>query len=157
MRSVQSLRVSLAAVFVAGLALVVVGASHPRTASAAPEEMTTALESAGFHLAPPQASRAAVADSELNSAIDVARAQFGPAGEATAIPGTLTVDNDRVGGEKAPLTVVDRPVIAVQITGLDLPPMGSHGSEADPKRNHHELVVFVDATTGEYLMATTVR
>jgi len=157
MRSAETIRLSVAGFFIVGLTLVVVGASNPRTASAAPAELTTVLADAGFHLGPPPAARAAATESSLNSAIDVARAQFGPDGDAAAIPGTLTVDDYRVGGEKAALTVVARPVIAVQITGLNLPPMGAYGSKADPKRNHRELVVFVDSTTGEYLMATTVR
>jgi hypothetical protein len=39
----------------------------------------------------------------------------------------------------------------VQLTGLTMYAMG--GSDVV----HHELVVFIDAVTGEFLLATTIR
>lgn len=47
-----------------------------------------------------------------------------------------------------------RPVYVVQLTGLTLPPFG--GTQ-DPDRIHHELIVFVDASTGLELLSQTVR
>ena len=52
-----------------------------------------------------------------------------------------------------------RPVYAVQLTGLRLPPMGGNesGAPIPESRIHHELIIFVDATTGEWIVAQTVR
>jgi hypothetical protein len=151
----SSVKVGMTGLTVAGLLLVLTGARQPEAVSAAPEGMTTALAAAGFHLSSLDASAAAaLTESDLKAAIDSAHSQFGSAGAALAVAGTLTVDGYHVGDEKTALAVNQRAVIAVQITGLDLAPMGG---QATAERMHHELVVFVDADTGEYLLATTVR
>jgi hypothetical protein len=49
---------------------------------------------------------------------------------------------------------VDRLAYAVQVTGLELYPMGGPTS---PERVHDELIVFIDARTGAEIMATTFR
>jgi hypothetical protein len=69
------------------------------------------------------------------------------------------VDGYHQGDERSPLVIEDRSVIAVQITGLSMPPLGGGYGDppTDPSDYNTELVVFVDAATGEYLMATTVR
>ena len=69
------------------------------------------------------------------------------------------MDGYHVGDEKTPLAIENRQVIAVQITGLSMPPMGGGPGDPppDPSEFNTELVVFVDAATGEYLLASTVR
>ena len=134
-------------------------ASPPIVASAVPPDLAAALAATGTHLSAPAAGVPAPNVDALKSAIDVARAQFGPAGSAVAIPAVLTVDGYHVGDENSPLAVEDRPVIAVQITGLSMPPMGGRPGDppADPSDYNTELVVFVDAATGDYLLASSVR
>jgi hypothetical protein len=150
-------RVTLAGLIAVGAGLVAVGASRPPNAWAAPEGMSTALASAGFHLSAPAANLAVVSDATLKAAIDVARKEFGPAGTAVAAPGSLTVDGYHVGDEHSALALSSRPVIAVQISGLELPPIGGKDMKVTAADMHHELIVFVDANTGQYLLATTIR
>jgi len=134
-------------------------ASQAIVASAVPPDLAAALAANGTHLSAPAAGVPAPNAEALKSAIDVARAQFGPAGSLVAIPAILTVDSYRVGDENSPLAIEDRPVIAVQITGLSMPPMGGRPGDppVDPSDYNTELVVFVDAATGEYLLASSVR
>jgi hypothetical protein len=75
-------------------------------------------------------------------------------GKPTASLARLTVDGYHVGDTTTPLSIEDRLVYVVQLTGLDMAPFGG---DASTETIHHELVVFVDAVTGDMLMATTVR
>ena len=136
----------------------VVDAGPPIVASAIPPDLATALEASGIHLTP-LASGVAVPDAEaLQAAIDLAHATFGPAGTSIAIPATVTVDGYHTGDENSPLVIENRPVIAVQITGLSMPPHGKYGDPPAHKSEYNtELVVLVDAATGEYLMASSIR
>ena len=121
-----------------------------------PEDLVAALEASGTHLAPPDGS-VTVSNSDVMAAIAVARAQFGPAGAAVAFPATVTVDGYHVGDENSPLAIDHRQVILVQITGLDMPPIGGYGMSFTAEDNNHELIVYVDARTGEYLLASSNR
>ena len=133
--------------------------SETIAASAIPPDLAAAFAATGTHLSAPAAGVPAPNAEALKAAIDVARAKFGPAGNAVTIPAILTVDGYHLGDENSPLAIEDRPVIAVQITGLSMPPMGGRYGDppADPSEYNTELVVFVDAATGEYLLASTVR
>lgn len=103
---------------------------------------------------PAVASRMAGVSAEV--ALRIAKEQVGSvrAGEAHVYIGSLTVENLRQGGDDTPRLIEDRLVYAVQITGLGLPPLGM---PADSSTRHSELVIFIDATSGEFLLATTVR
>jgi hypothetical protein len=61
----------------------------------------------------------------------------------------------------APDAPNDQLVYMVQITGLELYPFGAFQRDGPrsppPERAHHEEIVFVDALTGEEIMATTFR
>lgn len=87
-------------------------------------------------------------------AVEVARRQFGPAGSPTLWIGQLTVRGYHTGDETTPLVIENRFVYAVQVTGLELPPAGVKGTA---QSLHHELIVFVDLASGDYLLATSVR
>ncbi len=134
-------------------------ASQSIVASAVPPDLAAAFAATGTHLSAPAAGVPAPNAEALKAAIDVARAKFGPAGSAVTIPAILTVDGYHLGDENSPLAIEDRPVIAVQITGLSMPPMGGGYGDppADPSEYNTELVVFVDAATGKYLLASSVR
>lgn len=139
-------------------AVATLAASQPIVASAVPPDLAAALAAEGTHLSPPAAGALAPNADALKSAIDLARARFGPAGTAVTIPAILTVDGYHVGDENTPLAIEDRSVIAVQITGLSLRPHSPYGDPPpDPSEYNTELVVFVDAATGEFLLASSVR
>jgi hypothetical protein len=158
MRSLLNVRTGILALTVAAAVLITVGASQPIVASAVEPGLATALERSGVHLTPPATGIAGPTATALKSAIDVARAQFGSAGTAVAIPATVTVDGYHVGDERSRLAIERRSVIAVQITGLSIPPHGRFNDPLpDKSRWNKELVVLVDAATGELLMATSVR
>lgn len=54
--------------------------------------------------------------------------------------------------------IVDRAMYVVQLTGQTLSPLGPFRTGPVPDTMlHHELIVFVDATTGAYIMAVTGR
>lgn len=159
MQSLLNVRTGLMSLALAGGVLVAVGGSKPIVVSAVEADLATALASSGVHLSSPGAGVAAPSGTALTSALDVARGLFGSAGNATAISATLTVDGYRVGDESSPLAIERRSVIAVQITGLNMPPFGGYSADPRPDQDqrNHELVVFVDAATGEFLMAASVR
>ena len=123
---------------------------------ALPEDLVASLEAHGTHVTPPDES-VPITSSDITAAIGAARAQFGPAGTAVAFPATVTVDSYHTGDENSPLVIDDRQVILVQIAGLDMPPIGGYGMSFTPEDNNHELIVLVDAKTGEYLMASSTR
>jgi hypothetical protein len=50
--------------------------------------------------------------------------------------------------------ISDQPVYAIQLTGLSMAPFGGPATD---KNLHTELIVFVDAVTGEVMLAETVR
>lgn len=128
-------------------------------AQTAPTDLVNALDVNGFHVAPPQSQTTARAIILTATAVSVARAEFAPDGRANAYLGELTYLGMHTGGEASPLVIANRPVYVVQLTNLDLAPLGGgRGSaEAPTSAFHHEMVVFVDAATGETLLATTVR
>jgi hypothetical protein len=123
---------------------------------ALPEDLVASLEASGTLVTPPDES-VPITSSDITAAIGAARAQFGPAGTAAAFPATVTVDGFHTGDEDSPLVIDDRQVILVQIVGLDMPPIGGYGMTFTPEDNNHELIVLVDAKTGEYLMASSTR
>jgi hypothetical protein len=158
MRSLLNLRTGFIGLVVAAGVLIAIGGSQPIVASAVEPGLATALERSGVHLKPPAVGSAAPDAAALKSAIDVARAQFGPAGTAVAIPATVTVDGYHVGDEHSPLVIERRSVIAVQITGLSMRPHGRFNDPLpDKSKWNKELVVFVDRASREFLMATSVR
>jgi len=136
-----------------------VDASPSIAAAALPADLVAAFEAEGRHLTPLAPGAATPDANALRAAVELARAEFGPNGTAAAFPAMLTVDGYHVGDENSPLAIEDRSVIAVQITGLSMPPFGGRpGDPPVPKSEYStELVVFVDAATGEFLLASSVR
>ncbi len=82
-------------------------------------------------------------------AVDLAVATFGKANTPVVFEGLLTLQ------DHSP-SVDERLVYAVQLTGLNLPPFGGRGPVTDAMM-HHEMIVFIDAESGAYLLASTVR
>jgi hypothetical protein len=132
---------------------------QPVVPSVIPPDLAAAFGEQGTLFTPLAPGVAPPDAGALQSAIDLARAQFGPAGTAIAIPATVTVEGYHKGDEDSPLVIEDRAVIAVQITGLSMPPFGGRPGDPPVPRSEYstELVVFVDAITGEYLLARSVR
>jgi hypothetical protein len=126
-------------------------ASSP-TASTAPtpipEPLAVALARHNTILVPAEAGSAPVIGEDR--ALAAAR-EFYSLGTPTVSLGRLTVEGWHVGDDAStPLAVEDRLVYVVQLTGLTLYP--TEGSEI-----HHEMVVSIDALTGDFVLATTVR
>jgi hypothetical protein len=128
-------------------------------AQTAPTDLVNALDVNGFHVAPPQSQTTARAIIPTATAVSVARAEFGPDAPANAYLGELTYSGMRSGDEASPLVMANRPVYVVQLTNLDLAPLGGGRASGETPTSafHREMVVFVDAATGETLLATTVR
>ncbi len=121
----------------------------------APSDLAQALGRDGFILGTTTTSNLTVSPSiDGAQAIAAATALNTPVEAPVAYLGTLTIAGAHVGDENTPLQVTKRLVYAVQMTGLQLFPMGG---TSDASAVHHELVTFVDAMTGEVLAATTVR
>lgn len=92
----------------------------------------------------PTLSTSVTADEALQYAVDE---YGGNVSDAVVYLGLLT-EEDR--GDIS----VDRPVYAVSVTGLAIARMGA---PTPPDQMHGEWVVFVDAATGEEILATTFR
>lgn len=150
---------SIAAVFAVALALTV-GDSAASTPKGPPGDLQDALSSNGFDVAQLGATSSVVNGLiPVAEAVEVARANFVVAADPKVYLATLTVRDAHVGDETTPLAIENRLVYVVQLSGLDLRPLGGRdGAPRSPtSANHHELVVFVDASSGEFLVATTVR
>jgi hypothetical protein len=128
----------------------------PKDPPTLPEDLVATQAGAGTHLTPPDGS-VAITDADLSAAIGVARSNFGSAGKAVAFPATVTVDGYHLGDENSPLAVDHRQVIVVQVTGVQMPSIGGGYGDTAPASVFGELVVYVDATTGAFLLASNVR
>jgi hypothetical protein len=105
-------------------------------------ELRSALRASGFELMPvrvPLRGVLVTAESAIRSAVH----DYGAAPMKRAFIGQLSVDDVR-----------GRLVFAVQMTGLNLPPLGTLATQTNL---HHELIVFVDALTGRTILATSFR
>lgn len=121
------------------------------------EELQSALKDHGTDLkvAPSDLSkRAKVSTGEAEA---IARTLEGPAGQVSGIYlGVLTVTgqiDEQKQMDSGP--AIERLVWTVQLTDLNLFP--SRYTLLDPAPVHHELVVFIDAITGEPIMSQTAR
>ena len=89
-----------------------------------------------------------------------AKAQYALTGDATAFLGRLTLWTQlpeqamREPGRVYQPSVYRTLVWAVQVTGLELYPSGISGGGAAP---HHEMLIFIDARSGEEVFASTFR
>lgn len=121
-----------------------------------PDGFVEALAVHGYRFdpAPDPAAAARAAGLSPSAAVEAALGEFGEAREGTphVYLGTLTVDDLRTAGGAR--QIEDRAVFAVRFTGLRLPPVGMPATD---DTLHEELVVFLDASSGEWLVATTVR
>jgi hypothetical protein len=130
-------------------------------AGASPQEddassMVAPLAAHGFRFEPADPADAhALSQSAPGSFVSLAVALFGAAPEANAYAGRLTVAGYRQAGADSPLVIADREVVAVRLRGIVQFPMGAR--EVTNSDRHTELVVFFDAVTGEFLVATTSR
>lgn len=124
----------------------------------APEGFAEALAVHGTLFKPASdpvvAARAAAVTA--SAALDTALKEFGSASGGTAhvYLGTLTVENLHEGDAGTPLLIENRRAFAVQVTGVQVPPLGMPATE---ESLHEELVIFIDAVSGEFLFASTVR
>lgn len=137
------------------------GSSEP-SVTAPPPEFSADLAAHGISFLPLAERSAGDAYVAASSAISAATASYGvdPARVAEVFLGSLTQENRLVeasGGTPSstvPAPAIDRPAYAVRITGLELLPLGG---PATPERAHEELIVFVDAATGQEIFSTTFR
>ncbi len=149
----------------AALTLVVLlalpGSSEP-SATAPPPGFSADLAAHGISFVPLEEAAGEAVSVPVSAAIEVAVAGYGvdPARVAEVFLGSLTQENRLVeasGGattSTVPAPAIDRPAYAVRITGLQLLPLGG---PATPERAHGELIVFVDAATGDEIFSTTFR
>jgi len=133
-----------------GVALAITLSGEPAAAAPPPAALAAALADHGVTLEPMPGSAATVGPS---TAVAVAAAEMGGRSPDAMYLGSLTADSIYVDG-KAPH---DLPVYAAQFTGLELYPNIPYGQSPGTGVVHHEQVVFVDAVSGEYLFAVTVR
>lgn len=153
------------AVLLIPLALVVLlalpGTSEP-SATAPPPTFSEDLAAHGIVFVPLDGTEQAAAYTSVPSAVGVATREYGidPSHVTDVYFGALTQENRLMDGADAtatssvPAPAVSRPAYAVRIGGLELLALGG---PATPERAHEELVVFVDALTGEEIFATTFR
>jgi hypothetical protein len=131
------------------------------TAGGPSADLADALARNGLVLETPAAGQAISTAGFVtpDEAVASYRAVFGSEGETTVFFGQLTDSDWHVGDESTALVIVNRPVYVVRTTGLDLKPTGGGRGDNPPpaSADHHELIAFVDARTGESLLATTVR
>lgn len=148
----------VAALLIVGALAVLVVAS-PKSYSAATEDQYQQLiNSLGAHgtiverLTPGETLVTTGAAVPAQVAVDSAVREYGKARTPVVYEAYLTMP----GYEPA---IERRPVYVVQLTGLRLPPMGGNkaGENPDESRIHQELVVFIDASSGDLLLAQTVR
>jgi hypothetical protein len=166
----------MAAVALAGLIAVAVGvalgsgASGSTGVTAPPTDLSTGLKDHGTLFVPANAADAAAAPVSADQAEQVATkqetdGQLPPSASVNAYLGRLTEEN-RLEAPPAdipkppenepptPPPSVDRLAYAVQIQGIQEYP--TYGP-ITPERVHNELVVFVDASTGQEIFSTTFR
>lgn len=129
-------------------------AAKPTQPNADPAAMIGPLARNGFVFTPSDAKGATSltsvdADRYVAQAIDL----FGDAPQTSSFSGVLTVDGYRTDGPSGQRLIEGRGVVAVRMAGLSLYPMGAR-TQSDAMR-HTEMIVFFDATTGDFLLATT--
>lgn len=90
----------------------------------------------------------------VDAAVGAARRSFGGAHVASVYLGRVT--NTDYATPKGSLVVADRLAYVVRFDGLTERPLGARGA-VSPSALHHELLVVIDATTGDMLFGTTVR
>jgi hypothetical protein len=133
----------------------------PSVALLAPEaELRASLLESGITFDPlSEGDRASVADRLVpaTAAIKVVAAGFPVADPPVAYLGRLTVMGVHRGDESSPLEYERTVAYGIRLTGLSLPPFGNRRTTVDPAMFHTEMVVFVDARTGNVLFATDYR
>jgi hypothetical protein len=123
-----------------------------------PADLREALSGQGYLLEDMSVADQAAMERGVSpgEALSVATREFPSGSGATIYAGKLTVTGNHLGDESTNLAIEGRPVYMVQLTGLNLPPFGVRGS-IYPNMIHHELLVFVDGYTGEWVAATEFR
>jgi hypothetical protein len=149
-----SLRLALGGVVAFALATIVVGSISAAEAQGDVAGMLGPLERDGFVFTPSTSNDVAARQPEVAQRFaDDASRLFGTAPEVSVHAGRLTVQGARQAGPDSPLLIADRDVVAVRLGGLEQYPLGAR--KITPEMKHTELVVFFDAATGEFLVATT--
>ena len=150
-RNRRFLPVIAAAAMAIGVAIVssrpsIVGAADTRFGS-----LQTFLASGGITIAPVTSADDTLFAAGIapDVAIGSAVGKFGKGDAPTLYQARITVDN-----LEPPL--IQKPMYIVQMTGLALPPLGTHGPVSDTEL-HHELIVFVDPGSGDAVYAVTGR
>lgn len=126
--------------------------------SSMPNDLREALNSAGYVLSDLSPVEQTTMSSAVgpDRALAVATKAFSSSTNQQVYAAKLTITGQHVTDEASPLTVQDRPAYVVQLTGLDLPRFGGRG-QVDPTYDHHELIVFVDGKSAEWIAATDFR
>lgn len=150
----QVITVLVVAAGVLAGAAAVASASSPAPGRVLEAGSIAALARDGFEFREDPAGLAVVAAAMPDQSFaDQAAAMFGTAPTATVHRGRLTVHGRHQGDETTPLAISGRDVVAVSLSGLDMRPMGARSTAP----SHSELVVFFDAASGDFLVATTSR
>jgi len=83
-------------------------------------------------------------------AADVAVREFGKVDPPVVFLALVTVSDLQPAIKGAPMYIV-------QLTGMNLPPLGKYPGAATDEDIHKELIVFVDPVTGEDVISVTAR
>lgn len=127
------------------------GTPYVRASGAQIDELTSALLAGGIivEFVPSDEWASAGTDPvEEKTAVAAAVGQFGSVETPVLYRALVTAP----GVEPA---ISDRPMYVIQLTGQALIPQG--GRNVSNERLHRELVVFVDALSGELVFATSIR
>jgi hypothetical protein len=150
----STLRLSFGVMVAIALAATLVGITSAAGAQDDISTMLKPLERDGFMFSPSTSPDVASRQPELAKRFaDDATRLFGDAPDVSVFAGRLTVRGAHQAGPDSPLLMSDREVVAVRLMGLEQYPLGARNVTA--KMKHTELVVFFDAATGEFLVATT--
>lgn len=118
------------------------------------EELRVALAAERFDFLPPADADWAEAIPPQR-AVEVALDEFGQTNNYRVYLGRFTDPTQHVGDETTPLAIADRLTYGIQL--FDLPLAVSVPPGQTPPKKHGELIVFVDALTGKFLMAVSFR
>jgi hypothetical protein len=118
-------------------------------ARAVSEDVATGMASVGALLEPAPADAMALVGVGLPEAMAAAHAQFSSPLEPASVALALYTDTVSHAAQQ-------RLVYVFVFEGLNLPPTGGYG-DTSPTTVHHELVMLIDAVTGQWILDTTFR
>lgn len=157
--------VGVLAALIGVVALLPAGSETPlEIATSVPADVVEGMQSVGSLLAPAPENAALLAKADLNEALIAAEAAYGmrdPDLVAFAMYSDLVsrAFDESSGSAQGPLLGTQNRLVYVMVfEGLELYPFGDARGGTDAKSViHHELIVLIDATTGEFISSTTYR